>query len=135
MATNILKNPVWLLMFVVWMYSGLMGGERGSTGEEGREGGAYGEILRRKRRKEEGQKKKRGKDTPHRQGRGQECLGPRCGPHRFPDSTARRAFGLMELGQAARKLCHPIPPFLSSRVSFQQTLRNLGSVGQETLGL
>lgn len=39
MATNILKNPVWLLMFVVWMYSGLMGGEeRGSTGEEGRKG-------------------------------------------------------------------------------------------------
>lgn len=43
MATNILKSTVRLMMFVVWMYYGSMGGEeRGSAGEEGREG--YGEI-------------------------------------------------------------------------------------------
>lgn len=43
MATNILKNTIRLMMFIVWMYYGSTGGEeRGSTGEEGREG--YGGI-------------------------------------------------------------------------------------------
>lgn len=43
MATTILKNTIRLMMFIVWMYYSPKGGEeRGSTGEEGKEG--YGEI-------------------------------------------------------------------------------------------
>lgn len=91
------------------------------------------------RSKEEKGEKKRdreeaGKDTPHRAEEGVRNVLARGAAPTGSQTHCRQAAGLMELGQAARKLCHPIPPFSPPRVSFQQTLRNLGSVGQETLG-
>lgn len=90
------------------------------------------------RSKEEKGEKKRDREeggggrhtTPSRAG-GQECPGPKCGPHRFPDSLPA---GSWPNGAWAGSL-EAVPSrssFLSSQ-GFQQTLRNLGSVGQETL--
>lgn len=89
------------------------------------------------RSKEEKGEKKRDREegggrhtTPSRAG-GQECPGPKCGPHRFPDSLPA---GSRPNGAWAGSL-EAVPSrssFLSSQ-GFQQTLRNLGSVGQETL--
>ena len=133
MATDILKNTIRLMMFVVWMYYGSMGGEeRGSAGEEGRDGAMERSKEERGEKKRETEEKGGRQVTQSRAG-GQECLGPRCGPTgsqpHFP-----QAAGLVELGQAVWKPCHPIPPFFPPGISFQQAPGNLGSVGQETLG-
>lgn len=112
-----------------------MGGEEREEAQERRGGRAMAARSKEEKEKEEGRREKSGeRHTTQSRGGGQECLGPRCGPHRFPDSPAAGS-QLMELGQAARKLSPSHSSFLSlPGVSFQQTLRNLGSVGQETLG-
>lgn len=81
-----------------------------------------------KRDREEG-----GEDTPHRAEQGVRNVLALSAAPTGSQTHCRQAASLMELGQAPWKLCHPVPPFFPPRVTFQQTLRNLGSVGQETL--
>ena len=74
------------------------------------------------RSKEEKGEKKRdreeggGGDTPHQAEQGVRNVLARSAAPTGSQTHCRQAAGLMELGRAAWKLCHPVPPFFPPRV-------------------
>ena len=68
-------------------------------------------------KEEKGEKKRdREEDTPHQAEQGVRNVLARSAAPTGSQTHCRQAAGLMELGRAAWKLCHPVPPFFPPRV-------------------